>query len=277
MTPFKHLTAALTLVAFAGASIPARAEDPNQPPPQTEEPQQEGKFVWGLLLKLVAPVVFDMFADWVKNKLMKTSAAQDLSKMATDTAEAAIVSLNSWLTSRDIVLVSPNAQEGTPVAGLTVDKSGENYQGVNIALVEVDAAGKPKGYRTIKDGFVTGERFKIRVLSTFDGVIVLGNINPTGANKQIYPPQTDKAVSIPAGKEILLPLGKGEYLQFVGDVGKDKLTFTLRDPRSLDSTKVSKAQVFRKDETTGTNFVQEVKPGTYPVIAESIAIEHRAN
>ena len=79
----------------------------------------------------------------------------------------------------------------------------------------------------------------------------------------------------PTGKEILLPLGREEYLQFAGDVGRDQLTLTVRDPRSLAGGQASTARVFRRDEDYGSNFVQEVKPGRYPVIAEAIGIEHR--
>jgi hypothetical protein len=92
--------------------------------------------------------------------------------------------------------------------------------------------------------------------------------------------QTDKGsevVRIPASKEVLFPLGPKEYLQFAGDVGRDQSTLTVRDPRSLEAGHASTAQVFRKDETYVSNFLQEVKPGRYPVIAEAIGIQHRPN
>jgi hypothetical protein len=49
----------------------------------------------------------------------------------------------------------------------------------------------------------------------------------------------------------------------------------VRDPRSLQAGRAATARVFRKDESYGSNFVQEVKPGQYPVIAEAIGIEHK--
>lgn len=296
-------------------SVPEAAVQ-EHPASQGEQGAQESKFIWGLLLKLVAPAAFDLFASWVVKKIKKRQGidnpddakAEDpkieLAKLVWNSASASIVSLGQYfssdsssgpgntppmsaeashayfgeqtlLASRDIVLVSPNATEGEPGKPLVVDKSGENFQGVNIALVEIDANGGFKGYRSVKDGFKTGERFKIRVLSTFDAVVVLGNINPKGVQKQIYPARNGKAVSIPAGKEILLPLGKDEYLQFVGDVGEDKLTFTVRDPRTLKPDLAASTQVFRKDDGLSTHFIQEVKPGRFPVIAEAIAFEHQ--
>lgn len=288
MTKFKlkRLAAALTAALFLNASMawaaasPASPASPAAPAPtqgNPEAPAQESKVIWGLLLKLVAPIVFDYFSEWVKSKVKQKLDDPDFRKMLSDSANAAIVKVQRLMGSRDIVLVSPNAMQGEPETALKSDATGENYQGVNIALVEIGADGLPKGYRNVKDGFKTGERFKVRVLSTFDALVVLGNITPRGAQKQLYPAGGDNAVSVPAGKEILLPLGQDEYLQFVGDVGQDKLTFTVRDARSLESGKASGAQVFRKDESIGTHFVQEVKPGQYPVIAEAIGIEHLAH
>ncbi len=272
------LVAALTALTFSTASLAQATPPATATPPQQEA---EGKFVWGILIKLVAPVVFDFFSDWVKKKIAATYKEDSLEYLAGNAALAVIVNLNGYLAGKDIVLggvsanAAPNAALGTPETPLKTGKDGENYQGVNVALVAVDANGKPTGFRAVADGFTTGERFKLRVLSTFDAVVVLGNITPKGAQRQIYPAAPGQAISIPAGKEILLPLGKQEYLQFAGDVGRDQLTLTVRDPRSLQAGQAATARVFRKDESAGSNFVQEVKPGQYPVISEAIGIEHK--
>lgn len=269
----QRLVAALTAATFASGCLAQAA------PPAPEPAQVEGKFAWGLLLKLVAPYVFDYFAAWAKKKITASLDTRALERLTGNAALASVVSLNSYLTSRDIVLggagAPPNAMPGEPEATLVSGKEGENFQGVNVALVGVDKEGAISGFRNVADGFSTGERFKLRVLSTFDAVVVLGNITPRGARRQIYPASVGQAVSIPAGKEILLPLGKAEYLQFAGDVGRDQLTLTVRDPRSLTGGQSSTARVFRRDEDYGSNFVQEVKPGRYPVIAEAIGIEHK--
>jgi len=275
--PLHKLVAALTVLTFSTASL-AQAVPPATPSTDMP-PQAEGKFVWGILIKLIAPAVFDFFAEWVKKKIAAKYNESSLEYLAGNAAVAVIVNLSGYLSGKDIVLggagTAPNAALGTPEEPLKTGKDGENFQGVNVALVSIDDNGKPTGLRTVADGFTTGERFKLRVLSTFDAVVVLGNITPKGAQRQIYPAAVGQAVSIPAGKEILLPLGKQEYLQFAGDVGRDQLTFTVRDPRSLQTGQASSARVFRKDETYGSNFVQEVKPGQYPVISESIGIEHK--
>lgn len=269
----RKLIAAVTALTFGSASL---AQTPVEPPPQQQE--AEGKFVWGILLKLIAPVVFDYFSEWVKKKVAAKYDEDSFQFMLTNAGLATIVNLSSVVTSKDIVLagVEPNAAIGTPRAPLTIDQKGENYQGVNVAVVTVDENGKPLAFRALAGGFNTGERFKLRVLPTFDAVVVLGNINPKGASRQIYPAKGGEAISIPAGKEVLLPLGAKEFFKFAGDTGHEQLTFTVRDPRSLDASHAATAQVFRKDEAVGSNFVQSVEPGRYPVIAESIAMEHRA-
>lgn len=269
----QRLVAALTAATFASGCLAQAA------PPAPEPAQVEGKFAWGLLLKLVAPYVFDYFAAWAKKKITASLDTRALERLTGNAGLASVVSLNSYLASRDIVLggagAPPNAALGAPEEALVSGKEGENFQGVNVALVGVDKAGAITGYRNVADGFSSGERFKLRLLSTFDAVVVLGNITPRGTQRQIYPAATGQAIAIPAGKEILLPLGREEYLQFAGDVGRDQLTVTVRDPRSLAGGQASTARVFRRDEDYGSNFVQEVKPGRYPVIAEAIGIEHR--
>jgi hypothetical protein len=270
----RQIVAILTALSFSTATL----AQTGAPLPATPEPQQqaEGKFVWGILLKLIAPSVFQTFANWVLKKIEPNYDAAALRKLAVNVAGAAIVKIGNYVSGKDIILagIAPNAALGEPTEALQADKGGENFQGVHVALVEVDADGRPVGFRTVGDGFRTGERFKLRVLSTFDALVVLGNITPKGAQRQIYPAAGSEAVRIPAGQEVLLPLGQKEYLQFAGDIGRDQLTITVRDPRSLEGGRASTAQVFRKDETYGSNFVQAVSPGRYPVMAEAISIQH---
>ncbi len=269
----QKLIAALSILCFGGTSLAQTAP----PPLPSLQQEAEAKIVWGVLLKLIAPVVFDVFTEWAKKKIAARYDQNSLEYLAANSALAAIVSLASYKTGKDIVLagVAPNATEGTPQLPLRVDGQGENYQGVNVALVSVDANGKPLGFRPLGSGFDAGERFKLRVLSTFDALVVLGNINPLGVSRQIYPDKGGLAVSIPAGKEVLLPLGEKEYFMFSGATGEEKLTFTVRDPRSLESGRAAGAQVYRRDESFGSSFVQAVTPERFPVIAEAIALEHR--
>lgn len=276
--------AGLTVLCFgtgAFAQVAAKAAVPATPSAPAE---QEGKMIWGLLIKLIAPSVFQFFAEWLVKRIAVKYDEESLQRLAINAASAVVVNLGDMLKSdtlggkgtRDIVLMGSATGNSLtePASPLKVDKNGENYQGVHVSLVGVDAQGKPTGFRAVADGFKTGERFKLRVVPTFDAIVVLGNLTPRGVQKQIYPAAADQAIRLQAGKEYLLPLGPNQYFQFAGDVGEDKLTITVRDPRSLRPDSASTATVHRKDETYGSNFVQEVRTGHYPVIVEAIAIKH---
>jgi hypothetical protein len=248
-----------------GALAQAAARTPTVAPAPASAPaadEQEGKMIWGLLIKLIAPSVFQFFSEWLVKKIAVKYDEESLQRLAINAAGAAVVSLGDVLKgnllggkgTRDIVLMNAPAENATtdPATPLKVDKNGENYQGVHVSLVTVDAQGKPTGFRAVADGFKTGERFKLRVVPTFDAVIVLGNLTPKGVQKQIYP-APNQVVTLQAGKEVLLPLLKNQYFQFAGDIGEDKLTITVREPRSLLADGASSAKVHRKDETYGSN------------------------
>ena len=274
MPTLTRVAAALTALSLGGASL---AQTP--PPLPSLQKEAEARLVWGVLLRAVSPAAFEAFSEWVKKKIAARCAHDSPQCRTPEAALASVVSLAGYLTAgRGTVLagVEPNARAGTPQDPLRIDGGGENYQGVNVAVVSVDAAGKPLDYRPLGDGFNPGERFKLQVLSTFDALVVLGNINPKGVSRQIYPGKAGHAVYIPAGKEVLLPLGAKEHFKFAGTPGQETLTFTVRDPRSLESGRAATAQAFRKDENFGSSFVQSVVPEQYPVIAESFPLKHRA-
>ena len=279
MNTSRKIVAFCTVLAFGSNSL-AQTLPGETPPAGPDGQQAEGKFVWGILIKLAAPYVLDYFSHWVKRRI--ATAHEDrpsMGKLEGNSHFASIVSLYNYMTGKGggefSAAAPPNVGSGAPVTELQTGNNGENYQGVNITLIGVDANAQVSEFRTVADGFTTGERFKLRILSTYEALVVLGNITPKGVQRQIYPPDHQQAVLIPAGKEILLPLNSGDYLQFTGDSGRDQLTFTVRDPRTLQTGHVSRAQVFRRDEVYGSNFVQEVMPGQYPMISEAIGIEHK--
>jgi hypothetical protein len=142
-----------------------------------------------------------------------------------------------------------------------------------VALVGFDRAGAVKGVQPVTAGFRTGERFKLKVLPTFDALVVIDNINPQSVRKQIYPPSAEQAIALKAGVEVLLPLGANQFFEFTGATGDEQLVLTLRDPRAFGAAE-SRVEVSRQDERDGSSFVQETAPGTYPVIAQSLKLRH---
>lgn len=275
MQPKKIATRALSLLLIATLMLPVRAADA----PDSGDPQP--KFIWGILLKVIAPSVFSMFGEWLKGRLTQATPERTWMRVTADMSGAAIVGLGQFLVSRggvatrDVVFVTSgeNTVKDTPERPLKVEGDQANYQGVHVALIGIDAQGNATGYRAVSEGFRSGERFKVRVVATFPGLMAIDNINPKGQQRQIYPPKPNTAVSLVAGKEAIIPLGRDEYFQLAGNTGEEQLVFTIRDPKSL-TDKPSPEKVYREDEKFGSNFVQEVTPNTFPVISQVLRLTH---
>lgn len=292
------LLLAVSLSVFHPGLVSAADPKPKQPP---EKVEVQEKFIWGIVVNVVLSSVFSMFTDWLFKKLGvdataggKPPALPNLgdAATATPTPVANVGDIKAQLVSVAIVAVTgilTNKLNGVlthaflgkdapttakPKVALQVKDGDPNYQAAHIAILAVDNAGNVAGLRSVKDGFRTGERFKVRVVSTFDALVALGNINPSGKEKQIYPPAKDTVISVKAGTEVVLPLAADQYFQFTGEAGTDQLVVTLVDPRALEG-KPSKARVHRQDVEFGSNFAQEVTPDTYPVISQPIALLHQ--
>jgi hypothetical protein len=160
-----------------------------------------------------------------------------------------------------------------PATPLKLAEGGANYEGIHLAIVGAQRDGTLTELRPVKAGFHTGERFKLRAISTFGGLLVIENINPRGERRQIYPGNPAAVVVLQPGADTLLPLGPNEFFEFARTPGEERLVITLRDPRAVGDA-ASRQKVYRKDEEYGTHFVQEAPKGSYPVISEAIRLQH---
>ena len=287
------MAAVLVWSQLAPAQAPS-ASPRAAPQNSTEEAVDvEPKFIWGILIKWVAGQAFSAFTNWVAGKIighvtnaldthsdaligsgvsLASLAIQKL-RAKHDTRGGAFIARNPTsieISSKD---ATPNTV-GSPSTPLALGADGSpNFQGMNVAIVGVGSDGNIDSFRAIKEGFRTGQQFKLHVLATFGGPLVIENINPRGTRKQIYPPEKDSVIMLQAGSETLLPLGKNEYFQFANASGDEQLVVTLRDTRAVGDAR-SRAVVYRKDENYGSNFVQEVTRATFPSISESIHLKH---
>lgn len=162
---------------------------------------------------------------------------------------------------------------GNPAAPMLNINGKPNYQGIHIAVVAVDKEGNPLGFHSVNQGFRTGQRFRLRVVSTFNGLLAIDNINPAGVQRRVYPPKATQVVSLTAGEEILLPLDRRQAFQFSGTKGLEQLLITMRHPQAFGEG-ASRNPVYRRDEQYGSNLVQEVTASTYPAIFQSIRLQH---
>ena len=162
---------------------------------------------------------------------------------------------------------------GNPAEPMRSVDGKPNYQGIHIAIVAVDKDGKPLGFHSVNQGFRSGQRFRIRVVSTFDGLLAIDNINPSGVQRRVYPAKTSQVVSIKAGEEVLLPLDNNQAFQFSGTKGREQLLIVMRHPQAFGDG-ASRNPVYRRDEQYGSNLVQEVTTSTYPAIFQNIQLQH---
>jgi hypothetical protein len=298
--------AAATATEKPATTKPAtKAAAPAKPANNQAKPQVEEKIaIWGILLNIVVQSAMSAFKTWLFNRLTggtgqpantgntpsfsapnavasTASGPQTIGDYKKEIRRAAISTIDDFVATHMTRLLDSmfSAKSAEPVVAqpttpLKVQDGTPNYQGVHIAIVGADRGGKLTGFRAVNEGFRTGERFKLRVVATFDGMLTIVNINPNDERKQIYPPASRSVVSLKAGEETFIPLGADEFFEFAGAKGTEQLVVTMVDPRALDG-KASRQKVFREDESYGSNFVQEVSPDTYPVISQAISLIHQ--
>ena len=255
-----------------------------------EAPDVEPKFIWGILIKYVASEAFSMFSQWMVTKMNERYGTNISGASYSATAmDIGRLALGYYRGTRDttggaVIAATPGAAPvglreaqvttlAAPSAPVTVKDGSANYEGIHLAIVGADREGRLTELRPVKAGFRTGERFKLRAMATYGGLLVIENINPRGERRQIYPGSTAQVVVLQQGADTLLPLGANEFFEFANATGEEQLVITLRDPRAIGAA-ASKEKVHRKDEEYGTHFLQQAAKGTYPVISEAIRLQH---
>lgn len=156
--------------------------------------------------------------------------------------------------------------------------SNYNYQGMQVAAVILNQANQPVEIRPLSAPFRTGERFKLRVVSTFEGT---GSIDAYKGNMpgsqgwagQLYPAQVDQVVSFKAGETVMLPLGANEYFTFDGNPGVERMVINLRHPQAYGA-QLNNQPIYRQDSPQGSNYLQLMAPGTYPAISQTVLLQH---
>jgi hypothetical protein len=280
---------AFALAALLLAPLPLAAQQQSAPPPQqpvteADPDAPQPKFIWGILLiKFAAGEVFSNFTQWTWGKISgKPSENKTMTAQAVDYLRGKSDTTGGAYVTRNLADPMPGFKETPPITmdrpstPIVISQGAPNYQGVHISIVGADRAGNITDLRPVNAGFKTGERFKLRAVSTFGGHMIIENINPKGERRQIYPAERDSVIVIQPGADTLLPLGKDQFFEFARATGEEQLVITLRDPRAIGAG-ISKYEVNRKDEEYGSNFVQQVDKDSYPLISQAIRLQHSAN
>jgi hypothetical protein len=281
----KKILLAILIVALGALPVPAFTQKAEEAAPDVEP-----KFIWGILIKYVASEAFSMLSQWMVAKMNERYGTNISSASYSATAmDVGMLALNYYRGTRNttggaVIAANPTATavglkdaqvttSAPPNAPLKLTDGSANYEGIHIAIVGADRAGTITSLRPVKAGFRTGERFKLRVMATYGGLLVIENINPRGERRQIYPGTTAQVIVLQQGGDTLLPLGSDEFFEFAKATGEEQLIITLRHPSAVGPA-ASKEKVHRKDEEYGTHFVQEAGKGTFPVISEAIRLQH---
>ncbi len=275
----KLIAAAVAASLIAAPAGWAQQAPPEAQPPAAQDGEVQPRFIWGILINYaiskLSSIVWDIFAGYLQNKL--TGGLTSTTGVITQGIISGLVgSSGARLAPRSSVAVAARGADivvGTPETPLSLSNGKENYQGAHVALILANADGKTFSVRPINDGFKTGERFKLRIVSTFGGELTIENINPHGERRQIYPAGTDQIVSLQPGKETVVPLGEDQFFEFARATGREQLVVNLADPRAVGPA-ASTNKVYRQDQKYGSNFVQEVTPSTYPHISQAIELQH---
>lgn len=261
----------LPSLAMAGTPPSQEKTEPagnNAPGEESAQP----KFIWGILIKFAASKAFEIFFQWTAEKmfsgmtpslLLPRSAAINAPGAATLTPAP-----------KGIAFIAPSVTDKAPDVPLAVEGGRENYQGAHLALLVLQPDGQTLAVRPVSAGFVSGEKFRIRIGATFEGDLALDNIDPQGERKRLYPPSAEQVIRIKSGTPVILPLEQDGFFQFDEVVGEEKLVISLRDPRAQGEA-AAQTRVHRQENVQGTGLLQEVVPGKYAAIAESVALQHR--
>ncbi len=147
-----------------------------------------------------------------------------------------------------------------------------NYQGLKVSALIVNNAGQVLEERPIGSNFYTGEKFRLRIQSTFPGFLEIMHTTPSGATKRLFPRPEVGQFMVSAGAEVVVPLGDNVY-EFLGDTGVERLILNIRDPRVSQAAQQS-GQVYRQDMPEASYYAQSMAEGQLPAISQPIQILH---
>lgn len=163
-----------------------------------------------------------------------------------------------------------------------------NYQGVAVSAVMLDAQNRVIETRSLAGAFRSGERFKLRLVSTSDAIVSLdalraapGSIGPNGVlmmaptwGGQLYPARADQVVQIKPGDVVHIPLGANEYFTFDNKTGTELLSLNVRHPQAGNQQQMNRQPVYRQDAPAMTTYSQLAQEGSFLALTQVLALQH---
>lgn len=151
-----------------------------------------------------------------------------------------------------------------------------NYQGMQVRLLVLDAAGRRVEARPVNSLPRPGERFKVRVTATFDAVADVGLVmgEPWSSQRagQLYPAQ-GMSVHMHAGETVDLPLEQGRFF-VMGPDTRERLLLSVRHAAALGDVRTQQP-AYRMDGKGGSSYLQLVPRGQAPAIEQLLTVATR--
>lgn len=151
-----------------------------------------------------------------------------------------------------------------------------NYQGMQVRLLVLDAAGRRVEARPVNSLPRPGERFKVRVTATFDAVADLGLVlgEPWSSQRagQLYP-NPGMSVHMHAGETVDLPLEQSRFF-VMGPNAQERLLLSVRHAAALGDARTQQP-AYRIDGKGGSSYLQLVPRGQAPAIEQLLTVAAR--
>jgi hypothetical protein len=148
---------------------------------------------------------------------------------------------------------------------------GLNYQGLHAAYLVRDPASGRIEQRPLSSAPRPGDRFKIRLTTTFDALVRVDTVFGQGWSLQrggtLYP-SIGAPVRARAAKAIDLPVEPDHYF-VAGESGAPRMLLSVRHEEADDSRR-TRQPAYRRDQLNGTSYLQLAPAGTRPAIEQLI-------
>lgn len=145
-----------------------------------------------------------------------------------------------------------------------------NYQGVHARFLLIDGKTQKVTSAPLSTKLKPGQRFKLRVTATFDGVAALDQVLGTAWDAertgQVYP-ATGMSVEIKAGKTVDLPIGEAQYFMMEGRPATERLVLSVRHAKAVGEGRNTQP-AYRKDNAQGSSFLQLTPKGLFPIVEQ---------
>jgi hypothetical protein len=158
------------------------------------------------------------------------------------------------LSARDIVLST-----------LSGAKTG--YDGISVTVLVMDANGN-YSQRAPDQPFYDGDKFRIKITSTTDGMLSITNINPQGTSKPLF----NQPVS--RGVEVTIPADPSSVFSFVGVKGLETLSLLVTPNSTIDNGGPASKDIRLVTQNTAESGYLARPAGSGP-ISSTLTIRHQ--